>query len=126
MALDFGKNNNEANASGKQEREKTQIWLNIGYETADGKFVNLPIGIPIDTMNKLQIRGSNEDWNKLSQARNKMLEKMQKFGASLAAGAEEEVHGLVVKIKRVAADAEVDPHHNEYLEDEGITFGARG
>lgn len=122
MALDFGKNN-EQSSNGKEPKEKTQIWLNVGYETADGKFVNLPIGIPIDTMNKLQIRGSNEDWNKLSQARNKMLEQMQKHGSSMAAGAEEIVRGLVVKIKRVAADADVDPHHNEYLADNEISFG---
>lgn len=124
MALDFGKNN-EQSSNGKEAKAKTQIWLNIGYETADGKFVNLPIGIPVDTMNKLEIRGSNEDWNKLSQARNKMLEKLQKHGSSMAAGAEEEVHGLVIKIKRVAADAEVDPHHNEFLADEEISFGAK-
>ena len=124
MALDFGKNEEGTKAASGKDRPKTQIWLNIGYETSDGKFVNLPIGIPVDTMEKLAIRGSNEEWNKLSQARNKMLEKFQKHGASMAAGAEETVSGLVIKIKRVSADADVDPHHNEYLADEEISFGA--
>ena len=124
MALDFGKTENTS-SNAKADQPKTQIWLNVGYKTADGKFVNLPIGIPIDTMNKLQIRGSNEDWNKLSQARNKMLEQMQKHGSSMAAGAEEIVNGLIIKIKRVAAEADVDPHHNEYLADNEVSFGTK-
>lgn len=124
MALNFEANTSSAKSNGKtgEDKPKTQIWLNVGYEGPDGKFVNLPIGIPIDTMAALPIRGSNEDWNKFQSARNKMLEKFQKYGSSMEAGAEEIVNGLVVKIKRVSADAEVNDRENEYL-DNGISFG---
>ncbi|QWY83464.1 RNA polymerase RNAP1 subunit A protein [Rhizobium phage RHph_X2_28B] len=126
MALNFENalSNNARPAA--QERAKTQIWLNVGFETQvpvmrDGeqvmetRFINLPVGIPIDTTEKLEIRGQNEEWNKLQGARNWLLEQLQKHGAGMGAGAEEVVQGLVVKIKRVAAPAEVSNSDNDFI-----------
>ena len=99
MALNF----EQATASTTKttaERAKTKVWLNIGYERA-GKDINLPVGIPIDTTEKLEIRGSNKDWNDFQTARNAFLDFLQKAGANLEPGAEEEITGLTIKLKHV-------------------------
>lgn len=135
MALDFtgafgGSNAPRSGNAQNQERPKTQIWLNVGYEvTVQGengpetRFINLPVGIPVDTTDKLELRGQNADWNKFQSARNDFLEMLQKHGAKMAPGAEEVVKGLVVKIKRVAGPVEVDGDTNEYSMANSISFG---
>ena len=40
-----GTNNRRTQA---QDRPSAKLWLNVGYDT-NGRFVNLPVGIPVDT-----------------------------------------------------------------------------
>jgi hypothetical protein len=118
MAFVFGSNETSAPAS-KAERRKAKIWLNIGYQKGD-KFVNLPVGIPVDTTEHLEIRGQNEDWNKFQSARNAFLDALVKMGMSLEAGGEEVIEGLTIKIKHVAEAATVEDADNDYI----VDFGA--
>lgn len=118
MALNF---ENAFGASNKSstavaERPKTQVWLNIGYEQ-NGKFINLPVGIPLDTTEPLAVSGQNEEWVKFQTARNGFLEFLQKYGAKMEPGAEEAISGLTIKIKRVAGPMSVDKDDNEFASD---------
>ena len=119
MALNFETAfgaSNKASGTAAQERPKTQVWLNIGYE-ANGKFVNLPVGIPLDTTEPVQANGQNEEWVKFQTARNQFLDFLQKHGAKMEPGAEEEIKGLTIKIKRVAGPMSIDNAENEFASD---------
>lgn len=128
MALNFeqafGSSNGAARGNGAAEqRPQTQIWLNVGFETPDGRFINLPVGIPIDTTEPLKIQGQNVEWNQFQSARNTLLDMLQKAGAAMEKGGEETLTGLTVKLKRVAAPAEATPaDHNPLLAGMQIGF----
>lgn len=122
--LDFSKNNDTATrtSSAAQDRPAAKMWLNVGY-VANGKFVNLPVGIPVDTMEALPIRGQNEDWAKLQSARNGLLKAIQDAGDALAPGAEVELK-LVVRLRKVNSELVVLPEDNEFSTDfSGLVVG---
>ncbi|AZO48065.1 hypothetical protein [Mesorhizobium sp. M4B.F.Ca.ET.058.02.1.1] len=94
------------------ERPKAKVWLNVGYEK-NGKFINLPIGLPIDTMEAGEVRGQNEDWVKQRTAQNELLKALQAMGAAFAPGQEETIN-LTIKLRRVNEQLEVAKDQNEY------------
>src|SRR5262245_25220734 len=105
--LDFNsmppRNSGRSNAGQQQDDlPKSQLWLNVGYE-ANGKFINLPLGMAIDTMRPADTRGQNEDFVKQQSARNDLLKALQQLGASFEPGQEQEIN-LVVKLRRVNAE----------------------
>ena len=115
--LDFeaAKTNNTAPRSGRQaqaDRPAAKLWLNVGYD-ANGRFVNLPVGIPVDTMELLPIRGQNEEWAQFQSARNDLLKAIQEAGDNLEPGAEVEVK-LVVKLRKVNEEIEVSKEDNPF------------
>lgn len=116
--MPFGNMNNVG------DRPKANIWLNIGYEIA-GKFVNLPFGQPIDTMEAAEVRGQNEDWIKFQTARNALLKVMQDLGAQLAPGQEIEVPNLVIKLRRINSELDVSKAENEYSVDLMALLGGK-
>ena len=129
--LDFdsaAKNNNTA-ASGTgrngrtqaQDRPAAKLWLNVGYD-ANGRFVNLPVGIPVDTMELLPIRGQNEEWAQFQSARNSLLKAIQEAGDNLEPGAEVEVK-LTVKLRKVNEEIEVKSEDNAFAADLSKLFG---
>ena len=128
--LDFdsaAKTNNTA-ASGTsnrrtqaQDRPAAKLWLNLGYD-ANGRFVNLPLGITVDTMELLPIRGQNEEWAQFQSARNQLLKAIQEAGDNLEPGAEVEVK-LTVKLRKVNEEIEVKPENNEFAADLSKLFG---
>lgn len=93
-------------------RPKAKTWLNVGYES-NGKFVTLPLGMPLDTMEPSKISGQNEEWIKQMTAGNALLKALQELGDSLVPGAEQEIN-LVVKIRRVNEERTVKPEDNEF------------
>lgn len=95
---------------------KAKLWLNLGYE-ANSRFVNLPIGIPVDTMKPAELKGQNEDWIKFQNARNQLLEGLQAMGAQLEPGQEIEIPNLVIKLRRVNGELDVTKEFNEYTVD---------
>mgnify|MGYP003408666945 FL=1 len=116
--LDFetaAKPNNTGRSSGRQapaDRPQAKLWLNVGYD-ANGRFVNLPVGIPVDTMESLPIRGQNEEWAQFQSARNDLLKAIQEAGDNLEPGAEVEVK-LVVKLRKVNEEIEVSKEGNPF------------
>ena len=116
--LDFeaaAKTNNTSRSAGRQaqqDRPAAKLWLNVGYD-ANGRFVNLPVGIPVDTMELLPIRGQNEEWAQFQSARNQLLKAIQEAGDNLEPGAEVEVK-LVVKLRKVNEEIEVSKEYNPF------------
>ena len=104
-----------------QDRPSAKLWLNVGYD-ANGRFVNLPVGIPVDTMELLPIRGQNEEWAQFQSARNQLLKAIQEAGDNLEPGAEVEVK-LTVKLRKVNEEIEVKAENNEFATDLSKLFG---
>lgn len=102
---------------GNQDRPAAKLWLNIGYDKGE-RFVNLPIGIPLDTMEALPIRGQNEEWAMFQAARNHLLKQLQEAGDNLEPGAEVTVN-LTVKLRKVneALDVSTSEAGNEFIAD---------
>ena len=105
-----------------QDRPAAKLWLNVGYD-ANGRFVNLPVGIPVDTMELLPIRGQNEEWAQFQSARNQLLKAIQEAGDNLEPGAEVEVK-LTVKLRKVNEEIEVKAEDNAFAADLSKLFGS--
>lgn len=101
---------------GAPERPKAKLWLNIGYEQ-NGRFVNLPVGTPVDTMEATEAKGQNADWVKFQTARNKLLQALQALGDTLEPGAEIEVPNLIIKLRRTNENMVIAEDENEYAVD---------
>lgn len=93
-------NSNRTTAKGDEERRQSKLWVNIGFHNAEGKFVNLPVGIPIDTMELIPVRGQSEDWVRLTHERNTLIKMLQKHGDTMEPG-QEEMMPLQVQLRRV-------------------------
>lgn len=126
--INFGNNTNSntnnsstpfAGLANPTNKPKAKIWINVGYEAGEGenaRFISLPFGIPVDTMDKLDVRGQNEEWVKQRIAQNQLLEALQEMGASFDPGREEELN-LKIRIRRVNEELAVDPDTNEFSTD---------
>lgn len=101
-----------SNDAAKTERPKSQFWLNIGFTIPGGAedgsdlFVSLPQGIALDDMKPQEVRGSNQNWTQLVQAKNHLLEQLQKGGAELEPGARIVLEGFTVEMHRVGTPAQ--------------------
>lgn len=109
-------NNNTRRNSGNSDKPAAKLWLNIGY-MANGRFVNLPVGIPIDTMEPVKVTGQNEDWVQFQNAKNELLKAVQAMGDQLAPGAEIGVPNLTINLRRVNEAVEVVQSENPYSVD---------
>lgn len=96
----------------EQERPKAQLWLNVGYER-NGKFINLPFGLPIDTMNPAAVRGQNPDWLKQVTAQNALLDMLKKAGMQLEPGQAVTLN-LEIQLRRVNETPVVEEDTNEF------------
>lgn len=125
LKTDFEKafgNAPKAGAPAKEDRPKAQFWLNVGYESGvvlEGedkpRFISLPMGIPLDSMEPAKTNGQNQVWLKQQHARNDLLEQLLEKAASLAPG-ETAVFNLQVELRHVAEEqAPVDPSANEFV-----------
>jgi hypothetical protein len=107
-------------------RPKAQIWMNLGYEiqvpatdgTMETRFINLPMGLPLDTMEEVATTSSNEVFAAMQIAKNDLLKQLLNAAADLPAGGERIVN-LQVQMRRVNdATANVslsDPAVNPFL-----------
>ena len=107
-------------------RPKAQIWMNLGYEiqvpTSDGtmetRFINLPMGLPLDTMEEVATTSSNEIFAAMQIAKNDLLKQLLTAAADLPAGGERIVN-LQVQMRRIndatANAALSDPSVNPFL-----------
>lgn len=97
-----------AAASSTTERKSSQVWLNVGVnipgagEDGTDLFVSLPVGIPLDDIKPIVIRGSNQNSIHLKQVKNMLLDELQKLGAGMQPGGRQTIPQLGVEIYRVA------------------------
>lgn len=98
---------NRTTARGDEERRQSKLWVNIGFHNAEGKFVNLPVGIPVDTMELIAVRGQSEDWVRLTHERNMLIKMLQQHGDKMEPG-QEEILPLQVQLRRVSDKLELD------------------
>lgn len=110
----FGKNSAPA-APAADARPKSQLWLNIGYssdvideETGVARFVSLPVGIPLDTQDKLPTNSRNKEYAAFQAARNDLMDQLMEVSKSLAPG-EERILNLEIQLRRVNDEAEEVP-----------------
>lgn len=118
MAFNFNVNKTSSKAAAKEEFQKSQFWMNVGYEVEhDGKktFVSLPLGIPLDNQKTLPTNSSNAEFAALQSARNSLYEQLMEAVQQLQPG-EEQVIELQVQVRRVKEDsAPVDPESNPFV-----------
>ena len=119
MAINFNRpfGSNTANAAGvagnataTPAKPKATLWLNAGYTTTvvvDGveeeRFVNLPIGMPVDTMELLPTNSRNAEFAQFRMAQNDLLNQIMELGKSLAPG-EAKTINLELQLRRVNED----------------------
>ena len=129
MALKFaqaagGANQFNMGAPATTERHKTQVWLNVGTtvqtpnaETGEVEdvFVAPPIGIPLDTMENMEVRGTNKNWANMVQAKNWLLGQLKALGEGVEAGDEEIIGGLQIQVKRVGSAQAPSADENPFL-----------
>ena len=117
MALDFNRTFGGQPAQGytRDELPKAQTWMNVGYITTvemagvkEDVFVSLPVGIPLDTQEPVELRGRNEGYRALQAARNDLLEQCQAEAAKLAPGEDKIIgdpkKGLVIQLRRIQGE----------------------
>ena len=103
------------------ERKSSKVWLNVGVtipgasEDGSDLFVSLPVGLPLDDMKPIVIRGSNQNSINLKQVKNMLLDELQKLGASMSPGQRRLVPQLEVEIYRVAQPDQVGTAENNPL-----------
>lgn len=98
--------------AGKAERKPSQYWLNVGImvpgmgEDGSDVFVTLPVGIALDDLKKIEVKGSNPNWVRLQQAKNQFLELIGGQAAALAPGERKILPRISVEVARVAAPSQ--------------------
>lgn len=103
---------NTANGVDRTERPKAKFWINVGNSVTvkdeQGvdveRFVSLPVGIPLDSQDRLKIVGRNAEFNALQTARNDLLDQLLAYAEQLQPG-EERTLKLELQLRRVNDDA---------------------
>lgn len=120
--VDFNKtfgtgSKNVASSGNTDERPKAQYWLNLGYsvpvtgtdeagaEVTENRFVSLPVGIPLDTMERIDVKSSNQGFAAFQSARNDLLDQIMSAAEQLAPG-EAKTLKLEIELRRVAGPRE--------------------
>lgn len=125
----------KASASGRaNDRPNAKLWINIGVTTTvtdpnSGEpvehFVALPMGLPLDTMSKLDVKGGTEDYRARLTAQNDLLDAVLKKAEDVAPGETKLFtiggKGLSVQIRRAKVEAApIAPDQNQYTVDLGF------
>jgi hypothetical protein len=127
FARTFGNLGIPSNAQRTYDRPKAELWMNIGYSTeieneetgkVEHRFVSLPRGIPLDTMEKVPTNSPNQLTATFQGARNDLLEQIMDAAKHLEPGEEKiigEAGGLQLQIRRVTGKARaVRPSGNPF------------
>jgi len=127
FARTFGNLGNPSSAQRTYDRPKAELWMNIGYSTeieneetgkVEHRFVSLPRGIPLDSMEKLPTNSPNRLTAAFQGARNDLLEQIMDAAKLLEPGEERiigEAGGLQLQIRRVTGKVRaVKPSGNPF------------
>lgn len=128
MAIEFNKtfgSKSVSTAPKKDERPKSQFWLNIGYETdvvddnGENRFVSLATGIPLDNMEHLQTNSRNREFAAFQAARNDLYDQIMDVAKSLEPGESKVIatadNGLAIQIRRINEESvEIPADQNKF------------
>jgi hypothetical protein len=117
MAVDFSKTfgaqsqgtSNDKSTGSRSDQPKAKLWLNIGYmaegagENGEDRFVSLPVGIPVDTQEKVATNSRNQNYADFMAARNDLLDQIMGVAETLAPG-EDRILNLQIQLRRVAEE----------------------
>lgn len=121
MAINFKSSIGAQAAAAPSTTKKpvAQFWLNFGYIVNEGtpeeRFVSLPMGIPLDTMDKVSTRSSNAEYGQFQAARNDLLDQFIGLCSDLGPGDAHLIRtegDLAIQIRRVDAE-KVEPVADE-------------
>jgi hypothetical protein len=124
MAIDFGMptfgnrfGQRPQEAAPAAQRKPSEFWINVGLPTGISEdkfsFLSLPLGIPLDTMNPVELRGSNQEFLEFRAAQNALLDKVLKAAKDLKPGEAVEL-GLMVQLRRILGEPTA-PSSNRFL-----------
>lgn len=84
-------------------RKETKLWLNPGYRAKGEaeRFVSVPLGLGVDTMEFIEPKGSNQDWLNFVEARNQLLANLQAIGDAMEPGQEVPIY-LELRLHKAA------------------------
>ena len=89
----------------KTEKAKSQYWLNIGLNNeAEETFIGLNYGIPLESVEELPLKGKNEKWLQLVEAKNALRKALLDLAGELEPG-ETKIINLQAEIRRVGDEA---------------------
>ena len=114
-------NSRNNNSSEKKKQDPAQFWMNVGYwskdpETGEDVFISLPMGIAVDQMKPKNVPNSDSSYRQMVEAKNALLEEIQKFMSGFEPGQEETISTLEIQLRRVdeanseTSTAENNPH----------------
>lgn len=89
---------------------EAEFWVNVGLvlpvydpetgETTD-EFIGFPMGIPLDTMAEMVVRGKNERWKTIASAKNQIMKLVtEQARDTLAPGETMRLDNFVVEVRR--------------------------
>jgi hypothetical protein len=115
MAIDFTKTfgassttstKSSAPAANHSDKPKAKFWINLGYasgvmdDEGNDRFVSLPVGIPLDTQDRLPTTSRNKEFAAFQAARNDLLDQLMELAGGLEPG-EDCILKLEVQLRRV-------------------------
>lgn len=92
------------------ERPQAMLWGNLGYPVTfknpttgemEERFISIPVGVPVDTQKPINITTRSPIMAEMQAAQNQLLADLQAAGAEMEPGAEQVVHGLEFRLRRV-------------------------
>lgn len=111
-------------AAANTDRPKAQFWLNIGYEVpvpvegggTENRFISLPMGLPLDTMEEVPTNSSNAVFANMQAAKNNLFRQLMEAASALPEGGERLVN-LQIQLRRVNGESKVvDPSDNPFIQ----------
>lgn len=118
--IDFAKTFGQKAGGDKRDLPKAQFWLNVGYsvevdteEGVENRFVSLPVGIPLDTQEKLPTNSRNQQFAQFQSARNDLMDQILEVAQSLTPG-EERILNLEIQLRRVNEETVVSSTNNPF------------
>ncbi len=134
-----------ASQTSNEDKPKAEYWLNVGYcvdveveaatkgkpAVTERRFVSLPVGIPLDTMELVPSNSRNANWAMFQTARNELRDDLLKGAAEalkpgddmIIAGDAEDPTSLCLQIRRVGGEIEpVATENNPFSRKPKITI----
>lgn len=102
--------------SGQTDKPKAKVWGNVGYEL-NGKFISLPVGIPMDTMEVSKSNSNNKEWVAFQDACNTLLKHLQSMGDEMEPGQDVVIPNLEFRLHRVKEAVVVEAEDNDFRTD---------